>query len=214
MSNTAAEARLAAGDLVIADLRAALGQVRLGDRGTLPRLRELAEDTPELWERFGDIAARAEAAWIELAAGDNPDARAAVARAVADLKADLAGPDPAPVERLLVDRVAACWLQAGYADAAAAQAGDVGLKQAEFLVRRQNAAQCRYLAAVAALATYRRLTAAGPRPSVGPAGSRAAPKRARAFRARGQSRDRGPLRLVDAGHEGGVEGAGPERRDG
>ena len=109
--------------------------------GALPRLRELTEDTPELWDRFGDIAARAEAAWVELVAGDNPDARKAVARAVAMLKSDLAGPDPAPVERLLVDRVVACWLQAGYADAAAAQARDVGLKQAEFLVRRQDAAQ-------------------------------------------------------------------------
>jgi hypothetical protein len=191
-----------------------LGPGRLGDRVALPRLRELTEETPELWDRFGDLAARAETAWVEPAAGENPEARAAVARAVAALKADLAGPDPAPVERLLVERVAACWLQAGYADAAAAQAGDVGLKQAEFLVRRQNAAQRRYLAALAALTTYWRLTAAGPRPAAGPAGSRGTPQRGRAPRARGRGGEPRAVAGRRRGHGSEGEGAGPERHDG
>ena len=33
----------------------------------------------------------------------------------AELKADLAGPDPSPLERLLVERIVCCWILATYA---------------------------------------------------------------------------------------------------
>jgi len=41
------------------------------------------------------------------------------------MRTELAGPRPSPIERLLVQRVVACWLQVYHADAMAAQAGPV-----------------------------------------------------------------------------------------
>ena len=60
---------------------------------------------------------------------------------------------------LLVERVAAGWLQTAYADAAAAQARTRGLVQLEQQQRRQERAQKGYLAAIRTLATVRKLLA-------------------------------------------------------
>jgi len=64
---------------------------------------------------------------------------------------------PSPLECLLVERIAATWLQVHYADAAAARAREVTVKQAELASERQDRAHRRHLAAVAALATVCRL---------------------------------------------------------
>jgi hypothetical protein len=185
-----------------AGLRALLERARRGDPGALPGLRVALDADPSLWQEAGDLAARAEQAWVGLACGShNLYAREALARRLAALKAELAGPRPSPVERLLVERIAACWLQAAFADAAAAGARDAGLKQAEFLARRQDAAQRRYLAAVRALTTYRTLTAAAARPAVAAPWAPSTPDRAapRSARPTGSAAP-GELRLV--GEEG------------
>lgn len=91
-------------------------------------------------------------------------------RRLAALKAELAGPGAPPLERLLAERAAACWLQALAADAAAAGAMGSGPRREALAVRRQQAAHRRYLTALATLATVQRLL---PRPA--PADSEAGP---------------------------------------
>jgi len=54
-------------------------------------------------------------------------------------------------------RLGACWLQVNYCDAVAALSRDVSIKQAELVVKRQDRAHRRYLTALGALATLRRL---------------------------------------------------------
>ncbi len=73
----------------------------------------------------------------------------------------------APLERLLVDRVAACWLQLHHADLAAARMHDETAEGSERMRRRQAAAERRYAGAVEALARVRRLLPAGGMPSPG-----------------------------------------------
>ena len=141
-----------------------LDRARRGDPAALPALRAVLEEHPEVWRHAGDLAAHAERAWVELAVGPDLLAREALTRHLAALKAELAGPAPTPLERLLVERVAATWLQVSYADAAAAQARDVSVKQAELAMERQDRAHRRHLAAVATLATVRRLLPAAPSP--------------------------------------------------
>jgi hypothetical protein len=82
-----------------------------------------------------------------------------------------AGPTPSPLESLLIERIAACWIQIGHADAAAAQSRDVSIQQANFVRKRQDSAHRRYLTAVGALAMSRRLLGSAGR-SPGP-GSKA-----------------------------------------
>jgi hypothetical protein len=104
-------------------------------------------------------------AWLELVAGPNLLLREALERKLAELKADLAGPAPSKLEELLVARVVAGWLQVHYADATYAQLkGNATPAQHSAMQKRQTAAQHRYLQAIKALATVRKLLKPGPSP--------------------------------------------------
>ncbi|CAN5913156.1 hypothetical protein BH23PLA1_BH23PLA1_27320 [soil metagenome] len=93
-----------------------------------------------------------------------------IATILREMRAELLGPAPTPLERLLVERAVGCWLQMQYADATYAQAREISLTHLDYLGRRQNQAHRRFLTAVGALVTLQRLlpnsmTAAGSRPS-------------------------------------------------
>ena len=129
-----------------------------GDLRALPAVREAFDASPALWRALGDLATTAEQALIQAACGDDLAFREGLSRTVAALRADLAGPAPSPLERLLVDRIVACWLALHYAEAAYAQhMHDLNLKQAEFHQQRIDRAHRRYLGAIRTLAQVRRL---------------------------------------------------------
>jgi hypothetical protein len=82
----------------------------------------------------------------------------AIARKCAALTTELAGPQPSPLERLLIERIAICWLQLSYAEVLYAKnIQDLGFQQAEHYEQRVSKAQARYLAAIRTLAQVRRL---------------------------------------------------------
>jgi hypothetical protein len=146
------------------DLDRLLDRARRGDSGALPELRAALDGRPELWRRAGDLVAHVERAWIGLVAGPDAFLAEALDRRLHDLKAELSGGRvPSPLERLLVDRVAATWLQVAHADASAAK-GDVTVRQAAFALKRQGEAHRRHLTAIGALATLRRLLPGDDRP--------------------------------------------------
>jgi hypothetical protein len=125
----------------------------------LLELRGILDACPEIWQRNGDLARLAEASWLNLVAGDDLLLRESLGRQLEALKAELAGAQPSILERLLADRVALCWLQASYADAAYAQLSGRGATPAQRAEaqQRQTSAQNRYLQAIKALATVRKL---------------------------------------------------------
>jgi hypothetical protein len=165
------------------EIRGLLERAREGDATELASLREALDRHPETWRAYGDLAAHARDAWISLIAGVDLALKESLGRQVEVMKAELAGPDPSPLEVLLVERIVACWLQVGYADAAAAQAGEMSIQQANYIRKRQDSAHRRYLSAIATLAMTRRLleSAAG---SSGGSGTK--------------SRPSGPIRVVGA----------------
>jgi hypothetical protein len=83
--------------------------------------------------------------------------KAALVRKLDLLKAELAGPNPTPLERLLVERVVACWLQVQDADMRYAQAKNPSIEQGDYYQRRMDRAHRRYLSAIRTLATVRKL---------------------------------------------------------
>jgi hypothetical protein len=145
-------------------VRQVLHRAQQGDRAVLPELGRIVDEHPSVWRRFGDLAAHARDAWVDLAAGNNLLLRESLERRAAAMRAELAGPDAPPLEKLLADRVVACWLQLHYADAMYAQAKGASLPQDAACQKRQNAAQTRYFQAVRALAQLRKLL----RPAVSP----------------------------------------------
>jgi hypothetical protein len=145
---------------ILDELHELVARARAGDLEILPRLRAVLDEHAEVWQ-CGDIALIARDSWIALIAGQDLALKELLMRKAGALRAEVAGPDPSPLERLLVDRIVACWLQAHHADAMVAQAGGVSIRQAEFAGKRQDAAHRRYLTAIGALATTRKLLPAG-----------------------------------------------------
>ncbi len=142
-----------------AEARQLLDRAGRGDDTCLPELRQLLDERPEIWRTLGDLARHAELSLLRLVAGDNLLAQECVQRRLQALKAELLGPEPAPLERLLVDRVAVSWLQVHGLDLELAgldkgkATGPVGFSAQ----RRLDSAQRRYLAAIKQLAMVRKL---------------------------------------------------------
>ena len=135
-----------------------------GDQSVLPELGKVLDAHPSIWQRVGDLAAHAQEAWVDLAAGKDLLLKQALERKAAGMRGELTGPDAPPLEKLLADRVVTCWLQLNYADAMYAQAKGTTLLQDAACQKRQNAAQTRHVQAVKALAQLRKLL----RPAVSP----------------------------------------------
>ena len=144
---------------VVEEIRALTSRARQSDVSVLPTLRELLTARPVLWRHHGDLAARAEAAWAGLAAGPDLLQRESLLRLTEALRQELGGTSPSPVEKLLVGRVVACWLQLNYLDCIEAQAlnSDERPRLAGFRAKRQEQAHRMYLTSLAALTTLRRL---------------------------------------------------------
>ncbi len=128
-----------------------------GDESTVPAVRALVLAKPEMARRGGDLAGLVEAGWIRLLTKQNVFAREAMSAELQRLKSSLAGSSPTPIEQLLVDRVAACWVQANYADWTEATHGERTISQAEWAAKRQTMAHKRLLSALKTLAEVRRL---------------------------------------------------------
>jgi hypothetical protein len=135
-----------------------------GDESAMPELRAALDVNPHLWQRYGDLGAQAQAAWLQLVAGPNLLLREAVGRKVEELKAELGGGSTSPLERLLVERAAATWMHVCYCDALAAQAKGASEAQSRVMERQRDAAHRRHLTALKALATVRKLLTPAPSP--------------------------------------------------
>jgi hypothetical protein len=99
---------------------------------------------------------------IDWAAGKegNETTKAALSADITEVDAELAGPTPSAVERVLADAAATCWFafrlhEAQYAGAVTADG--MSLAQSEHAQRRMDRAHRRFLNTVKTLATVRRL---------------------------------------------------------
>jgi hypothetical protein len=141
------------------DIRSLIKRAQCGDESTLPAVRKFLQNPEAIDLLGGDLARQAELSFISNAAGKDLAFREALVGKLAQLRAELAGPNPAPVERLLVERVVACWLQVQDADIryAQAQTNNPALAVSDFQQRRMDRAHRRYLSAIKTLATVRKL---------------------------------------------------------
>ncbi|MDY3560234.1 hypothetical protein R5W23_001460 [Gemmata sp. JC673] len=141
-----------------AEIRALLKRTHAGDESTVPVVRKMLQDPACVHLFGGDLAHEVVASFTRAMAGDNVSFREAVLRKLELLRAELLGENPTPVERVLVERVVACWLQVQDAELRAAQGQkDTSFRQAEFHQHRMDAANRRFLAAVKTLAQVRKL---------------------------------------------------------
>lgn len=128
-----------------------------GDAEALGELTYLHHDIDDIGIDAGDLGARAERAVIRLATTTLAD-DAALARYLAQMRTELDGPAPSPIERLLVDRVVTCWVYLSYLGELWARAmKDGSVATQKLLEHLLDGANRRYLSALKTLAQVRRL---------------------------------------------------------
>ena len=140
------------------ELKKILHRASEGDESVLPAVREMLKDAGTVERLGGNLARQAEQALIRGAVCANLFFQEALIRKLDLLRAELTGPAPTPLERLLAERVAACWLQLHLADSILAQQeGKLTLAQGEYHQRSRDRAHKRYLTSIKTLALIRKL---------------------------------------------------------
>lgn len=132
---------------------------RNGDEQTAKRIRAELDAHPAIMDFFGNPAGIAERILLAGVLGGDIVAREATLKKLKRLRRDLAGDDPSPLDRLLIEAISLAWLAlttAQMEDAAHIQAG---VRVRDVLARRVAAAARRFDSACLTLAKVRRLTA-------------------------------------------------------
>jgi hypothetical protein len=141
-----------------------LKQAEQGDRSVLPELRRALDANAALWKQYGDLAAQAEASLILLAAGPNLLLSESLQRKLQALKQELGWASASPLDRLLIERVTATWLQVNYYDTLMTQARGASEAQVKLLQQERDASHRRHLTALKTLATVKKLLTPTPSP--------------------------------------------------
>lgn len=131
-----------------------------GDESALPAIRATLE-RPGLAEETGNLAKEALDLLMASACGQDAARKEGLTRKLEEMRADLIGEKPTGIERLLVERILACWLYLHYLEVMQTKYEPAPLIAGVFFQRLLSAAQRRYLAALKALAVTRRLSRTG-----------------------------------------------------
>ena len=147
---------------VTKELKALMVRAHEGDEGVLPKLREILDGTPSLARKLLDPAKVAERSAVGLyASKDDLLAQEAIPRVLKQMRSELEGENPTPIQRLLVERVVATWLQVQCYETLYAQtAMKMTMAWGEHHQRRIDRAHNRHLSAVRALAQVRKMGSA------------------------------------------------------
>jgi hypothetical protein len=143
----------------VGEVKDLLRRAERGDETALVSVRELLAE-PELVEALGgNLARRAEDALLAVYCGNSPLTREAITRKLQDLRAELGGPNPSPVERLLAERAVGCWLHLHHLEITRAGKASMELSLALYYQKAIDRAHKRYLSALKALVEVRKLAA-------------------------------------------------------
>jgi hypothetical protein len=128
-----------------------------GDKAALPALREVLKHPAYVDALGGNLARMAQGALVERFGQKNLLVKEALRRKLETLRAELAGPDPSPLEMLLADRIVTCWLHLHHLEMLLAAKESVTFEAGGYYQRCLTSAQKRYLSAIKALAAVRKL---------------------------------------------------------
>jgi len=139
-------------------LREVMEDANDGDEEALSKVKEIFREAPGMARIFADMAGEAERGLVKRLTGGDPVVREALPVRLKAMRKELAGADPSVLERLLAERIVACWLQVQYAEIIYAQnLGSMNMAQGEYHQRRLDKLHRRYLSAIKALAQIRKM---------------------------------------------------------
>jgi hypothetical protein len=137
----------------------ALRRAQNGDESAVPTVKRLMERFPRLAVEAGDMGRIAELTLVDQIAGDNRLFAEGIRACIANLRSEVAGPTPTPLEELLASSVALSWLEACNVSTRFAQVFKEGAswERVREYSRWQDRTHRRFLAACRTLAQVRRL---------------------------------------------------------
>ena len=133
-----------------------------GDERASQALIEACQTVPRLWEILSTLSSLAVRSWVDLLASAGPGreiVRRSIEKEIERKRHAAAGEDPSPLERLLAERVALCWVAATYADAEYTRKlkGGMSFREGEYYGKRCEQTNRQLLKAIESLARVRRL---------------------------------------------------------
>ena len=138
-------------------LMALIDRAQDGDEEALPLLRKVLDEEPRV-ARIVDLARNVERSIIEKMTGDDMFTQEAIPRNLKAMRREIAGEKPAPLERLLAERITVCWLELQYFHAIYTQnLHNLSITQSDYHQRRIDKAHRRYLSSIKALAQIRKM---------------------------------------------------------
>ena len=151
------------------ELRDLSAKAEGGDKDARKELRrKLREASPQVVAKASDVGRMSQRVLARAAAAGDPLVELALAERLDMMREEIAGENPTPLEVLLTERVASCWMLVALFDALMAGQLDkdtehrVPLSYTLKMLRWQEAANRRYLAAIRELARVRKLQATAP----------------------------------------------------
>ncbi len=133
-----------------------------GDDRASQALIEACQTVPRLWEILSTLSSLAVRSWVDLLAPTGPGSeitRRTIEKEIERKRTEVAGEDASPLERLLAERVALCWVAATYADAEYTRKLKEGMsfREGEYYSKRCEQTNRQLLKAIESLARVRRL---------------------------------------------------------
>ncbi len=140
------------------EIKGCFAKARDGDEEALSKIRQVLKEAPRLAQIFVDLADVFESSVLKRVAGNDPLTQEVLSPQLEIMRKELAGPNVSPLERLLAERIVACWLQLQYADAMYAEKmNDMTMAQSEYYQRQIDRFHRRYLSSIKTLAQIRKL---------------------------------------------------------
>jgi hypothetical protein len=148
-------------------LRALSEEAEGGNKGARAELRRaVAGSSPEVIAEASGIARRAEWMLVKTISAGEPLMQEALVVRMCSMRAEIAGENPTPLERLLVERVVAGWLLVEVLEALITGQYRVGQKESrvgpDYIIQQSRileSATRRYLASIRELARVKKLQA-------------------------------------------------------
>ena len=142
------------------ELRALFKRASKGDKSCIPEVRAVLADGASgraLSEQNGSSARWLRRSIIQKAAGENVFIQESIKQELDNVRSELEGPNPTPVDRLLAERASLCWFIVHWYENSYANSTGWTIAQAELQHRKIDKAHSRFLSAVRALAQVRKL---------------------------------------------------------
>ncbi|MFO0822826.1 MAG: hypothetical protein U0792_06860 [Gemmataceae bacterium] len=146
---------------VFVELRKLVAKAKKGDVTALPRIREILDTHEDIWKHVGDVERLVTKAWAEELGGRNPIGVESIRRKADEMRRELEGESPTPLEKLMVGQVVATWLAWQDAQLAATGVTSPTGAQTDHINKRLAGAQRRHLEAIKSLTTTRTLLPQG-----------------------------------------------------